>query len=66
MSESELRRRAGEFFDFIFPKIKQELGFGEDSDDESYKYEDGDSQDSENNLRREEEWGIDAEDDHSD
>jgi hypothetical protein len=66
MSESELRRRAGEFFDFIFPRIKQELGFGEDSDDESYKYEDGDSQDSENNLRREEEWGIDAEDDHSD
>lgn len=43
MSESELRKKAGEFFDFIFPRIKKELGFGEDSDDESYKYEEGDS-----------------------
>ena len=46
MSESELRRKAGEFFDFVFPKIKKEMGFGDESDEESYNYEDGDSQDS--------------------
>jgi hypothetical protein len=47
-----LRKKAGEFFDFMFPRIRQDFGFGEDSEDEVYHYEEGDSQNSENNEER--------------
>lgn len=38
LSESELRKKAGEFFDFIFPKLKMNFKFGDDSEDEVYHY----------------------------
>lgn len=60
-SEEYLRKKAGEFFEFIFPRLKQQFNL-DDSDDEFLGYEDGDSQNSENNDLREKKWGIDSED----
>jgi amino acid transporter len=31
LGEAEIRKKAGEFFDFMFPRIRQDFGFGEDS-----------------------------------
>ena len=60
-SEEYLRQKAGEFFEFIFPKLKERLNL-DDSEDEFLDYEDGDSDNSENNKEREKNWGIDSED----
>lgn len=36
--QEELRKKAGEFFDFMFPRIRKEFGFGQDSEEEIHKY----------------------------
>ena len=44
-SEEYLRKKAGEFFEFIFPKLKDKFNL-DDSEDEFLGYEEGDSQNS--------------------
>jgi hypothetical protein len=58
LTEEYLRKKAGEFFDHIFPKIRESLGWDDSEDNIKVDYEDGDSDNSENNDLRAKKWNI--------
>ena len=65
LSEEFIRKKAGEFFDHIFPKIRDYLNLDDSEDELKPDYEEGDSDNSENNQLRAQRWDIE-ESEHQD